>query len=131
MLTSKTEWEVINGEKATTTSLLTGYVLPFALVGSVGQILASVLFISGKGLTFGIAMFIVTLIVTVVGYFLAVLIVDALAPSFSSEKDSGKTAQLVAYSGTAGYVAGILSFIPIVGGLLGFAAMIYGVYTMY
>ena len=54
-----------------------------------------------------------------------------LAPNFGSEKDLNKSAQLVAYSGTPSYVAGLLSFIPVIGGLLKFAAWIYSIYIMY
>jgi Yip1 domain len=131
LLTPQTEWEVVKGETATPMSLLTGYVLPLAAVGSVGSILSALLFSGGYGIKFGIAMVVITLIVTVVSYYLSVLIVDALAPSFTSEKDVNKTAQLVAYSSTPGYVAGLLSWIPIIGWLLTLAAWAYGIYIMY
>jgi hypothetical protein len=58
-------------------------------------------------------------------------IVDALAPSFDSQKDLNKSAQLVAYAGTAGYVAALLSFIPIIGWILPLAGFVYGIYLFY
>jgi hypothetical protein len=39
--------------------------------------------------------------------------------------------KLTAYSYTASWVAGILSFIPILGGLIALAGGIYSLYTMY
>lgn len=45
LLNPKTEWEVINGETATPTSLLTTYVLPLAIIGSLGGLLKG-LFVS-------------------------------------------------------------------------------------
>jgi steroid 5-alpha reductase family enzyme len=55
--------------------------------------------------------------------------VDALAPSFSSEKNIGKSAQLVAYSYTAVWVAGIFNILPSLSilGILG----LYSIYLFY
>lgn len=134
LITPKTEWEVINGETATPTSLLMGYVLPLALIGCVGTLLKGLLF-SGTFGSWGLKFFIVGAVIAfisyVVSYFLTVIFVDLLAPSFGSEKNMGKSAQLVAYSGTASYVGALLSFIPVVGWLIGIAAWIYGIYLMY
>ena len=38
---------------------------------------------------------------------------------------------MVAYAATPSYVAGLLSFIPVIGGLLKFAAWVYSIYIMY
>ena len=59
------------------------------------------------------------------------MIIDMLAPSFGSEKNLGKSAQLVAYSATPGYIGALLSFIPILGLLISIAAWVYGIYLMY
>ena len=56
---------------------------------------------------------------------------DMLAPSFGSEKNMNKSAQLVAYSATPSYVAGLLSFIPVLGWLISIAGWAYGIYLMY
>ena len=131
LLTPKTEWDVINGETATPQSLLMSFVLPMAIVAAVGSVLKGLLF----GGLFGMKFFIITaaiaFVASVIGYYITVIIVDMLAPSFSSEKDMGKSAQLVAYSGTPSYVGGLLSFIPVIGWLIALAAWAYGVYLMY
>ncbi len=134
LITPKTEWEVINGETATPASLLMGYVLPLALIGSVGTLLKGLLFtgaLGGWGLKFFIVGAVIAFISYVVSYYLTVIFVDLLAPSFGSEKNMGKSAQLVAYSGTASYVGALLSFIPVVGWLVSIAAWVYGIYLMY
>lgn len=131
LITPKTEWDVINGEAATPQSLLMGYVLPLAVVSAIGPLLTGFLFPGVIGLTFFLMTAVIAFISTVLGYYISVYIVDLLAPSFGSEKDLNKSAQLVAYSGTPSYVAGLLSFIPVIGGLLKFAAWIYSIYIMY
>ena len=131
LLTPKTEWEVIDGETATPVSLITSYVLPLAAVGSIGGILGFFIFGGLAGVAFAIGTAIIGLVITAVLFFVLSYIVDALASSFDSEKNLSKSAQLVAYSGTAGAVGGLLSFIPIIGWLIGLAAWGYGAYLMY
>ena len=131
LITPKTEWDVIDNETATPQSLLMGYVLPLAIISAVGPLLTGFLFPGVFGLSFFLVTAIIAFVSTVLGYYISVYIVDLLAPNFGSEKDLNKSAQLVAYSGTPSYVAGLLGFIPVIGGLLKFAAWIYSVYIMY
>jgi Yip1 domain len=58
-------------------------------------------------------------------------VIDLLAPTFGSEKNLPKSAQLVAYSMTPSYVAGLLSFLPVLGSVLGLAGWAYSIYLMY
>ena len=131
LITPKTEWEVINGETATAQSLLMGYVLPLAIVASAGSLLKGLLFAGTNGMKFYIVTAIIAFIASAVAFYVATIIIDMLAPSFDSEKNMGKSAQLVAYSGTASYVGAFLSFIPVIGWLISLAAMVYGIYLMY
>jgi hypothetical protein len=131
LITPKTEWDIIDNEEATPQSLLMSYVLPLAIVSAVGPLLTGFLFPGAFGLTFFLVTAIIAFVSTALGYYISVYIVDLLAPSFGSEKNLNKSAQLVAYSGTPSYVAGLLGFIPVLGGLLKFAAWIYSVYIMY
>jgi hypothetical protein len=59
----------------------------------------------------------------------ATYVIDALAPSFSSEKNLNKSAQLVAYASTPSWVAALLMVLPSLGilGLFG----LYGIYLFY
>src|SRR5688572_1401062 len=119
LITPKTEWEVIDGEQATPGSLLTSYVLPLAVVAAIGALLQGFLFAGTLGLKYFVVTALIAFISSVITFYIASYIVDALAPSFASEKDINKSAQLVAYSRTPSYIAGLLSFIPVVGMLLG------------
>ncbi len=131
LLTPKTEWDVVNGETATPQSLLISYVLPLSVVAAVGSLLKGLLFAGTSGVSFFIVGAVIAFIASVLSYYITVIIVDMLAPSFDSEKNIGKSAQLVAYSGTPSYVGGLLSFIPVIGWLIALAAWAYGVYLMY
>jgi hypothetical protein len=132
LLTPKTEWNVVAGEKATLGSLLTGYVLPLSLIPALAGFLGSMLF---AGVFFGVAIGIAWAVISVIGAILAFVIgtyiVDALAPSFKSEKNLAASAQLMAYSLTAIWVAGILSLIPILGWLAALAGAVYAIYLLY
>lgn len=131
LITPKTEWDVINGESATPPSLLTTYVLPLAIVSVVGPVLTGFLFAGAFGLKFYLITAVIAFVSTILGFYVSTYVIDLLAPSFGSEKNLNKSAQLVAYSTTPSYVAGLLSFIPVIGGLLKFAAWIYSIYIMY
>ncbi len=131
LITPKTEWDVINGETATPQSLLMGYVLPLSLVAAVGSLLKGFLFAGVLSLKFFIITAVIAFIASIIAYYVTVIIVDMLAPSFGSEKNMGKSAQLVAYSGTPSYIGGLLSFIPVIGWIVSLAAWVYGIYLMY
>lgn len=131
LITPKTEWDVINGETATPQSLLMGYVLPLSLVAAAGSLLKGFLFAGALSLKFFIITAVIAFIASIIAYYVTVIIVDMLAPSFGSEKNMGKSAQLVAYSGTPSYIGGLLSFIPVIGWIVSLAAWVYGVYLMY
>lgn len=131
LLTPKTEWDVINAETATPQALLMSYVIPLAVASSIGPLLSGFLFPGAMGLKFFLITAVIAFVSTVISYYVSVYIIDLLAPNFGSEKDLNKSAQLVAYSSTPSYIAGLLSFIPVIGGLLRFAAWAYSIYLMY
>lgn len=132
LFTPKTEWDVIAGETATLGSLLTGYVLPLSLIPAICSFLGTFLF-GGMllGTTAGIVMAVVSVVATILAYVIGTYIIDALAPSFKSEKNLGRSAQLMAYSATAVWVAGILGLVPILGWLAILAGAAYAIYLMY
>jgi hypothetical protein len=135
ILTPKTEWLVIDGESETPTSLLPKYVIPLLVLGAVavfigyGFIGIDAFFFKIKGIKWGAWFAIRQLLSGLVGYFVATYVIDALAPSFSSEKNLGKSAQLVAYASTASWVAAFFLIIPTLSilGLLG----LYGIDLFY
>src|SRR5882724_902287 len=122
LLSPKSEWAAISGETDTPQSLLGKYVIPMALIPAIalfigyGLIGYNVLGIRiGGGIRWGVIMGLNNFIGSIIAYFLCTYVVDALAPSFSSAKNIGRSAQLVAYSYTAVWVAGIFYIIPYLG----------------
>jgi hypothetical protein len=135
LMTPKTEWEIINDESATPMSLFTSYVLPLALIGAVASFIGygiigfNVFGVKIGGINWGLAQAAVSFIGAVVTYFVSTYVIDALAPSFSSEKDINKSAQLVAYASTAAWVIAVVNILPALAilGILG----LYSVYLFY
>ena len=130
LITPKTEWLVVDTETATPQSILMNYVLPLAIISSLGKILSGLLPSAFLG-TYLIWVAVVGFISIIIGFYISVYVIDMLAPSFGSEKNLGKSAQLVAYSNTPVWVAGFLSFIPGIGVLLAIAGWVYSIYLFY
>ena len=62
--------------------------------------------------------------------YLVAMIVDALAPTFSGEKNPIQALKLVIYSSTPVWIAGVLSLIPMLG-VLSILVALYGLYLLY
>jgi len=132
IMTPKTEWLVIAAEEPNTAQIFKGYVLPLALIPSIAYVIG--LGVIGRGLvssfSWGIAMGLIQYILAFVGVYISAYVIAFLAPRFASQQDMGRAVQLVAYSYTPAWVAGILSIVPALG-ILAFAGGIYGLYLMY
>lgn len=132
LLTPKTEWNVVAGETATLGSLLTGYVLPLSLIPAAASVVGGLIFSRGMfGVGFLIATAVIGIVAAILGFVISSYVVDAFAPTFKSEKNLGASAQLMAYSGTAIWVAGILNIIPFLGWIVVLAGVVYAIYLMY
>ena len=138
----KEEWDIIASEPATVGGLFTGYALILALLPLIGTIVVVGLLGMGASAMGGAAAMGMGMSFiagsAVVGYFvgLALLllvsfIVNALTPSFNGKQDMVQATKLMVYSATPTWLAGILGGIPIIGFLLGLAAMAYAVYLIY
>jgi hypothetical protein len=132
IVTPKTEWLVIAAEEPNTAEIFKGYVLPLALIPSIAYIIG--LGVIGRGMmssfSWGIAMGLIQFILAFVGVYISAYVIAFLAPRFASQRDMGRAVQLVAYSYTPAWLAGILSIVPALG-ILAFAGGIYGLYLMY
>jgi hypothetical protein len=62
-----------------------------------------------------------------VSVYLTSFIVDALAPSFQSEKNFNRSVQLVAYSLTPAWIGGLFALIP----AIAFIGSLFGLYSLY
>jgi uncharacterized membrane protein len=132
IITPKTEWEAVVMEEPDIQQILLGYVLPLALIPTIASIIGwGVVGMFGfKSFTYGIAMGLVQIIQAFLAVLLAGFVIDALAPSFGSQKNMGRAVQLIAYSMTPIWVAGILNIFPALGWLASLIGL-YGLFLMY
>ncbi|HXX62794.1 MAG TPA: Yip1 family protein [Bacteroidota bacterium] len=132
ILTPKTEWPAIAAEQANVGQIITGYVIPLALIPALALIIGWG--VIGQGIivsfTWGLAIAIETFIGALVGVFVSAWVVDILAPNFASEKNFGRSVQLIAYSYTPAWIAGVLNIVPLLGTLATIASL-YGLYLLY
>jgi hypothetical protein len=137
LLRPKSEWEIIDKEAATTQDLFVGYVCLLAAIPAVCALIGGQIFGYGVLFVHIHPPLLMSITSAVVGYALALvmtfvlaLIIDALAPSFDGEKIQIQAMKVAAYSGTAGWVAGVFSLIPALAFLGGLCAL-YGLYLLY
>jgi hypothetical protein len=130
------EWDVIALEQPNTGQIITGYVLLLAGAAAVAAFIGYGLIGFSYGLfhysstTWGIYYALNVLISAIAGVFISAFIIDALAPNFGSEKNMGRSVQLVAYSYTPAWIGALLSIYPPIA-LIGALAGLYGFYLMY
>lgn len=136
LLKPNEEWPRIELEPLTIQDILLRYVLPLAAIGPVASFIGGQVFGYGAlGFTYrpsllsSLSSAIVTYVLSVVGIFVLSLIADVLAPKFGGASNRLNAFKLVAYSWTAGLVAGVFGIIP----SLAFLAILglYSVYLLY
>ena len=138
------EWNVIASEPASVGGLFTGYAAILAAIPMVAGILfTGVLGLSAAGLggmgggalSMGVsavaAMAVIGYVLSLVTLYLMSLIVNAVSPSFNGKSDMVQSTKLMTYASTPTWVAGLVSWIPILGGLISLAAIAYVVYLIY
>jgi hypothetical protein len=137
VLNPKQEWETIAGETSTIADLYKSYIVILAAIGPVASIIG--MSIIGISLPFAgsyrvpigssLASAIVQYILILAGVYILALVINALAPTFSGEKNINQAFKVAVYSYTPGWLAGIFMMIPALGmlGILG----LYGLYILY
>ncbi|MBC7348916.1 MAG: YIP1 family protein [Candidatus Aminicenantes bacterium] len=135
ILKPKEEWEKIKGEPATVADLFKSYLVPVAAIPAVAQFLGFWLigvslpvrgtFRMSLGASLGRA--VVSYILSLASVFILALIINALAPTFSSRPDQLQSLKLAAYSLAPYYVAGIFYLVPV----LSFLVVLAGIYSLY
>jgi len=133
ILTPKSEWEVIAPEATSTAELYKSYIIPLAAIGPVAAFIG--LSLVGLGpfrlpIMAGLTNAIVTYLFGLVGVFVIALIINALAPTFSGEKNQMQALKVAAYSYTPAWIAGVLYILPALG-ILVLLASLYGLYVLY
>lgn len=73
---------------------------------------------------------ILTYIFTIVGFYVTSIVINTLAPNFSSKQDENKAMKLAAYAYTPMLLGGIFNIIPMLG-IIGLLFMLYGLYILY
>lgn len=132
IVSPKTEWNVVAGEEPNIQQIIVGYVIPLAIIPTVAVIIGwGLIGVLGlKSFNYGIALGLVQLLNAIIGVFIAAFVIDALAPSFGSQKNLGRAVQLVAFSMTPAWLGGILNIFPAIG-WLGSLFGLYGLYILY
>ncbi len=137
LLHPKQEWLLIDKEPTTAVDLYRSYIIPLAAIGPVAAIIGWSLFgipvpfagryrmPFGSALASGFARYVLALL----GVFVLALVIDALAPTFSGQKNRLQALKLSAYASTAAWCAGIFSLFPALAflGVLG----LYSLYLLY
>ena len=132
------EWQVIAAERTTTAELYSGYIVPLAAIGPLASMVGMSLI--GISLPFvgtyrapiitSIIQAVVTYVLTLVGVYVVAFIIDALAPTFSGEKNSLQALKVATYASTAAWVGGIFALIPALS-MLGLLPALYSLYLLY
>jgi hypothetical protein len=136
LLTPQKEWDVINGEQPNVPGIITGYVLPLAGAAAVAAFIGYGLIGFGyggfrfKGINWGLYQAVTVLAGALISVFVSAFVIDALAPTFGSEKNMGRSVQLVAYSWTPSWIGGLFAILPSIA-IIGSLAGLYGLYLLY
>jgi Yip1 domain len=121
LLSPQSEWEVIDGETTTPRELYTGYIMPLAAIGPIATVIGFAVFgisVPLAGTVYrvpigsAITSAVVTYVLTLVGVYVASLIIDGLAPTFGGTKSPIQALKVATYSSTAAWVAGIFAIMP-------------------
>ncbi len=132
-------WEQIDAEDDSIEALYRRWVIPLAAVpavcGAIGQFgfrsyrLFGIPFHRNPFGIVGEAL--VGYALTLGAVYVVALVVDELAIQFGGERSRTQAFKLVAYSGTAAWVAGVVRLVPGVGWLLALLGGLYSLYLLY
>ena len=130
------EWDVTRSEAPNTNQIIMGYVIPLAGAAAIAAFIGyafigiNVFGYRVSGMNWGLYQALTVFLGALLSVFITSFVIDQLAPSFNSEKNFGRSLQLVAYSFTPAWVGGLLAVIPtlaLIGGLFG----LYGLYLLF
>ncbi|MFP4082375.1 MAG: Yip1 family protein [Candidatus Aminicenantes bacterium] len=138
LLKPKEEWAKIKEEPLPVSQLFTSYVMILAGIPAVAQFIGLALvgrrvpfggwyrYGIGRGLIYAVLLYVFTLVMV----YVFGLIINALAPTFSSNKNLDNAMKLAAFSMTPYWVASVLYIVPFLG-ILVILASLYGLYLLY
>jgi uncharacterized membrane protein len=134
----ESEWRTIAGESGDVAALFRDYAVPLSAIPAFCRFIGmTVVGVSGPffgtvriGIVRGFAGAIVSWVLSLVGVWLAALIVEKLAPTFQSRSSPVQALKLVIYAMTPVWVAGVLDLVPALAVLVILAAL-YALYLFY
>lgn len=135
ILKPKEEWEKIKAEQTTATDIYKSYLILLAAIPAVAQFIGywliglSLPFQGHIRMSFGFSLgrAVVSYILSLASIFVLALIINALAPTFSSKPNQVNALKLAAYSMTPYFVAGIFYLVPVLSVLV----ILAGIYSLY
>jgi len=138
LLKPKEEWPKIKEESASVSQIMTSYVMILAAIPAIAQFIGlglvgqRVPFVGWFRLGIGTALVrsILSYGLSIASVYLLSIIINALAPTFSSKQDAESAMKLAAYAMTPAWVASVLGVIPMLYFLVMIASL-YGVYILY
>lgn len=126
LMQPKSEWQVIDGEPATVSSIYMGYIVPLALIPAICGAVRLARFSAGYSVRYAITYYVIHLI----SPFVLALIIDALAPTFGGQKSQIQALKVAAYAATPLWISGVFQLIPGLG-ILTLVGGLYGLYLLY
>ncbi|MDD2314938.1 MAG: Yip1 family protein [Proteiniphilum sp.] len=136
LVTPKTAWNTIAEENQNQLVILVTYLIPLALIPALASFIGygiighSVMGIHVGSVGFGLRQAILSFISSLAGVYLSAWVISLLSPKFELTKDFNRAFQLVSYSYTPIFVAGILLIIPSLS-IVATLAGLYGLYLLY
>jgi hypothetical protein len=73
---------------------------------------------------------VLTYVLTIAGYYLSSIVINALAPNFASKQNEIQAMKLAAYAYTPVLLGGVFNIIPMLG-VIGMLFSLYGLYILY
>jgi Yip1 domain len=136
-LKPKDTWPVIKTEQTTIKELYTSYAVILAAIPPIASFIGlSLIGISMLGVHYrtsfgmGISHAVVSYVLSLVGIYVVAQIIDALAPSFGSQKNLVNAFKVAVFSWTPSWIAGILFIIPSLSPLAALISL-YNLYIFY
>ncbi|MBM3285013.1 MAG: YIP1 family protein [Candidatus Aminicenantes bacterium] len=132
----KEEWAKIKGEPTPIQQLFTSYAVILAAIPVVAQFLGWALvgfripYVGGSWMGRAILYSIFSYVFSLVVVYAFGIIINALAPNFSSTQNLPNAMKLAVYSMTPAWLAGIFHIIPSLG-FLAILGSLYGIYVLY
>jgi hypothetical protein len=136
-MSPKTEWPIIAAETTEPTKVLTGYVVPLALIGPIATLIGTQIFginafiaTIRPSLTFSVTTAITSFVLSLVGVFVLAFVANFLSPKFGGKDNFPAAFRWVAYAMTASWIGGIFGLIPALA-LIGLLFSLYSLYLLY